>query len=126
VIASNNDGVWNEEGDALAFQLRPHFYQTRAFYSLCLAGVAALVWAAVRVRERRLRGRERELAREVDQALAQVKVLSGLLPICASCKRIRDQAEAWRPLESYIQEHSQADFTHGICPECMHRLYPDL
>ena len=62
----------------------------------------------------------------MDQALAQVKVLSGLLPICASCKRIRDQAEAWRPLESYIQEHSQADFTHGICPECMHRLYPDL
>lgn len=126
VIASNNDGVWNEEGDAIAFQLRPRFYQTRVFYGLCLAAVAALVWAAVRVRERRLRDRERELAREVDQALAQVKVLSGLLPICASCKRIKDQAESWRPLESYIQEHSQADFTHGICPECMHKLYPDL
>lgn len=129
VMASNNDGVWNEQGAEIAFELRPHFYQTSVFWGACAVAIVGLAWAGVRARERRLHARQEELAREVEQAIAQVKVLSGLLPICASCKRIRDSkapGETWRPLESYIQEHSQADFTHGICPECMHKLYPDV
>jgi PAS domain S-box-containing protein len=66
------------------------------------------------------------LIEELRHALAQVKALSGLLPICASCKKIRDDQGYWQHLECYIQEHSQAEFTHGICPECMERLYPGL
>jgi len=63
---------------------------------------------------------------ELADALAQVKKLSGLLPICANCKKIRDDAGYWQNVEIYIQEHSEADFSHGMCPDCMQELYPDL
>ena len=59
-------------------------------------------------------------------ALKDVKQLTGLLPICASCKKIRDDQGYWQQIEKYVQEHSDANFTHGICPECQERLYPDV
>ena len=62
----------------------------------------------------------------LEKALGEVKQLSGLLPICASCKNIRDDEGKWQPLEPYIQARTSADFTHGICPECVHELYPDF
>ncbi|MBU6408753.1 MAG: PAS domain S-box protein [Verrucomicrobia bacterium] len=71
------------------------------------------------ITRRKREERERtELIRELTDALKQVKKLSGLLPICASCKRIRDDRGYWQQLESYISEHSEAVWTHGICPEC--------
>ena len=63
---------------------------------------------------------------ELQKALAQVKQLSGLLPICASCKKIRDDQGDWRQIEGYIQSHSDAHFSHGLCPQCARKLYPDL
>jgi PAS domain-containing protein len=70
---------------------------------------------------------ERErLVQELQTALARVKQLSGLLPICANCKKIRNDEGYWSQVEAYIQSHSEATFTHGICPECLHRLYPEL
>jgi AmiR/NasT family two-component response regulator len=60
------------------------------------------------------------------EALAKVKMLSGLLPICASCKNIRDDEGYWHQLEGYIQDHSEAEFSHGVCPDCMKKLYPDF
>jgi len=63
---------------------------------------------------------------ELQSALAEVKKLGGLLPICASCKKIRDDKGYWQQIELYIRDHSEADFTHGICPECSARLYPNL
>ncbi len=69
---------------------------------------------------------EREkLISELKAALAEVKTLSGLIPICASCKKIRDDNGYWQQVESYIQRHSEAKFTHGLCPDCMLKLYPD-
>ncbi len=65
------------------------------------------------------------LIQELTDALTQVKTLSGLLPICASCKKIRNDNGYWEAVETYISEHSDADFTHGICPECVQRLYPE-
>jgi len=62
----------------------------------------------------------------LEDALASVKTLSGLLPICASCKRIRDDNGYWNQIESYISEHSEADFSHSLCPDCARKLYPDL
>lgn len=67
-----------------------------------------------------------ELIAELQQALAQVRTLSGLLPICASCKKIRDEQGHWHQIEAYIREHSEAQFSHGICPECARELYPDF
>jgi len=66
------------------------------------------------------------LAGELDTARTQVRVLSGLLPICASCKNIRDDAGRWHGLEQYIQSRTEAQFTHGLCPKCVKKLYPDL
>jgi Na+/melibiose symporter-like transporter len=62
---------------------------------------------------------------ELRDALRKVRTLSGLLPICASCKSIRDDTGYWNQIESYIRSHSEAEFTHGICPDCAKKLYPD-
>ena len=71
--------------------------------------------------------RERDrLIVELKEALSKVKLLSGLLPICASCKKIRDDQGYWNQVEKYIGEHSDARFSHSICPECVKKLYPDL
>jgi len=67
-----------------------------------------------------------ELISKLQDALNNVKKLSGLLPICSSCKKIRNDNGYWKQIEGYIAEHSEAVFTHGICPDCMKRLYPNL
>ncbi len=59
------------------------------------------------------------------EALSNVKILSGLLPICASCKKIRDDKGYWKQIEAYIRDHSEADFSHSICPECAKKLYSE-
>lgn len=76
-------------------------------------------------RKRAAEERERLIA-ELQQALAEVKTLSGLLPICASCKKIRDDGGYWRQVESYFQAHSDVSFSHGICPDCVKVLYPEF
>jgi AmiR/NasT family two-component response regulator len=66
-----------------------------------------------------------KLISDLQGALAKVKVLSGLLPICASCKNIRDEEGYWHRVEEYIRDHSEADFSHSVCPTCAQRLYPE-
>ena len=63
---------------------------------------------------------------ELKDALRKVKTLRGLLPICASCKKIRDDNGYWNQIESYIRTHSEVEFSHGICPDCSKKLYPDF
>jgi len=63
---------------------------------------------------------------ELQKAMAEIKTLSGMLPICAACKKIRDDQGYWNQIESYISEHSEAAFSHSICPACAKKLYPDL
>jgi len=63
---------------------------------------------------------------KLQEAISKVKVLSGFLPICASCKKIRDDKGYWNQIESYIRDHSEAEFSHGICPDCAVKLYPEL
>ncbi len=60
--------------------------------------------------------------KELEEALAKIKTLRGLIPICSSCKRIRDDTGYWQQLEKYITEHSEADFTHGLCSECLKQM----
>jgi hypothetical protein len=68
----------------------------------------------------------KERTLELQKALAEVKVLSGFLPICASCKKIRNDQGYWSQIEEYIRDHSEAEFTHSICPGCFGKLYPEL
>jgi len=71
--------------------------------------------------------KEREnLICELREALANIRTLKGLLPICSACKKIRDDEGYWSQMESYIQDRSEAEFSHGICPDCAKELYPDL
>jgi PAS domain S-box-containing protein len=70
--------------------------------------------------------RLRDTLAERDAALENVRVLSGLLPICASCKKIRDDSGRWQQMEAYISGHSQAKFSHGLCPDCVQRYYEEL
>ncbi|MDJ0782642.1 MAG: response regulator [Desulfosarcinaceae bacterium] len=80
--------------------------------------------------------RNRQLARqnteletintELKRALERIKTLEGILPICSYCNKIRDEAGNWKQLESYISSHSEAEFSHGICPACIQRHHPDL
>ena len=67
-----------------------------------------------------------KLILDLQKALTEVKTLSGLLPICSSCKKIRDDEGYWQQIEEYIRDHSEADFTHGICNECVEKLYPEF
>jgi hypothetical protein len=83
--------------------------------------------------EEELRNYETHLEEMVDQrtkelqsALANVKMLTGMLPICASCKNIRDDEGYWHQVEVYIRSHSEVEFSHGICPDCTIKLYPEL
>jgi GAF domain-containing protein len=78
-----------------------------------------------------LKRKEVELEREqvigeLKEALRNIKTLKGLLPICASCKKVRDDRGYWDQIETYVSRHSEAEFSHGICPDCVRRLYPDL
>ena len=126
VIACNNDGVWNKTGASYSFQLPPRFYQTLWFSGLVLLALAGLAGGGYALKIQRLRARERELQRRVDEAVAEVKVLSDLLPICSGCKKIRDDKGYWSQIENYIAVHADIKFSHSLCPDCLKRLYPDI
>ena len=102
-----------------------------AHLALWLLGMTGLIFGArnlqrhTRARQRAEAERERLIA-ELQEALANVKTLSGLIPICASCKKIRDDQGYWTQLETYLKQHSTAEFSHGLCLDCMRKLYPDL
>lgn len=67
-----------------------------------------------------------EVIYELNDVITRVKTLSGLLPICASCKKIRDDEGYWYQVEEYIEKYSDAEFSHGLCPDCIKKLYPDM
>jgi len=100
-----------------------YFLEKREAKTLSLVNIAL----QKEIDERRRVEKERErLISELQKALDEVNTLSGLLPICASCKKIRDDKGYWNQIESYISDRSEAEFSHGICPECAKELYPEF
>ena len=90
------------------------------------AQVAGAIIINQDITDRRRHELEREgLLGQLQAAIAQVHTLSGLLPICAGCKKIRDEAGQWRSIEAYVEGRSTVQFSHGLCPDCVERLYPD-
>jgi hypothetical protein len=81
-----------------------------------LSSFAAIGWALSMIRGLLLA--ERKSAEDLRRTLAEIKLLEGLLPICAQCKKIRNDQGLWQPMETYIGEHSSAQFSHGYCPDC--------
>jgi len=108
------------EGEERNLELSAFAMRNSLGEPLCYVGIKRDITQRKREEQERLK-----LIQELTDALATVKTLSGLLPICASCKKIRDDNGYWQQVETYIQKHSNADFTHGICPDCIKRLYPE-
>ena len=135
VVAANENGLWGTQGASLAFEIEPYLWQTAWFQVGAVVAALAAALGAVRLRTRGLRRREveltarveeelrreAELAARVEEEMRKVKILAGLLPICAWCKKIRDEGGAWHRLESYVSSRTQAKFTHSICPDCYAR-----
>ncbi|MBU4054509.1 MAG: PAS domain-containing protein [Proteobacteria bacterium] len=89
--------------------------------------VLGTVHVARDVSRQKLEAKEKEdLIQELEKALMDVRKLSGIIPICTSCKKIRDDQGYWQQIEQFISEHTQMNFSHGICPNCVRKLYPDL
>jgi len=106
-----------------------HYLKIISFYLVYKAIIEAGLKRPYSLLFRNLKKSEEELRKQrnkLRETLEQVKILSGLLPICANCKKIRDDKGYWNQIESYIRDHSDAKFTHGICPECVKEFYPDI
>ena len=125
VRAANDEGLWSADSASVSFRLRPHLYQTAWFKAFLAALGAAAAFGAHRLRVHQLRAGEKELKRRVEEALSHVKLLRGMLPVCASCKKIRDDRGYWSQMETYFAQHTSVDFSHGICPDCIQKLYPE-
>ena len=106
-----------------------HYFKIVSFYLIYKAIIETGLVKPYDLLFRNLKQSEEDLRYERDnlqKALAKVKTLSGLLPICANCKKIRDDKGYWNQIEAYIRDHSEADFSHSICPECAKNLYPEF
>ena len=90
--------------------------------------ILSLLFIQQREMNRRIKAEEGriDLIKELQKTLSEVKTLRGFLPICSNCKKIRDDKGYWNQIESYIRDRSDAEFSHGICPECAKKLYPDM
>lgn len=79
------------------------------------------------IREREIAENEKDAAiAKLEKAIAEIKILKGFIPICANCKKIRDDAGYWQHVETYIRDRSEIEFSHYICPDCSKKLYPDF
>lgn len=126
VIASADAGqTWSEPSTPLVVVVQPFFYQTTWFAVLVSLGGVFVVAGGLMWRLRQHRRREAELQARVNAALADVHTLQGMLPICAWCKKIRNDGGYWEQIEVYVHEHSAASFTHGICPDCVKQFDAD-
>lgn len=97
------------------------FSAAAGLLTLSLENAEAFLKREVEARTAELKKRNEDL----EHAMREIKVLQGFLPICASCKKIRDDEGYWQELETYVEKHSEAEFSHGLCQVCIKRLYPD-
>jgi energy-coupling factor transporter transmembrane protein EcfT len=106
-------------------RLKALFWRSYIIFSLVICILLILIVVFSFRMDKAAKERE-NIILELQDALAEVITLRGIIPICSSCKKVRDDKGYWNQIESYIRDHSEADFSHSICPECAKELYPDL
>jgi hypothetical protein len=147
IKGANNDGVWNEQGSSISFTISHPWWMTAWFRVSVLIILAMAILLLHKVRVRSIHERSIWLKNEVDlrtshiselnvkllkhnqdleTALSEIKTLQGIVPICSYCKKIRDDEGYWDQVETYLSQHSEAKFSHGICPDCAKEHYPEL
>ncbi len=140
VEAAGSDGKWTAATSVVELTIAAPFWRRGWFAALCVLAAAMLAATSHRLRLRRVEVKNRELEtrvvertselveekRKVEDALAEVKTLSGMLPICSACKNVRDDRGYWERIEIYIRDRSEAEFTHGLCPDCVEGYLVDL
>ena len=110
--------------DIISSQNRVIYLTAAVFILLWCTGLVGLYFSFKNLNASEKK-RERVIL-DLEDALSRVKTLSGMIPICASCKKIRNDSGYWEQVESYIAHHTDSEFTHGICPECARKLYPQF
>jgi len=106
-------------------RLKAQFWRSYIIFSLVICIFLILIVVFSFRMDKGAKERE-NIILELQDALAEVITLRGIIPICSSCKKVRDDKGYWNQIESYIRDHSEADFSHSICPECAKELYPDF
>ena len=106
----------------------PQWFEGRVYPFNFQGGERTVVlWMAINITEKKKAQHEREKAiKELQQALIEIKTLRGLLPICIYCKQVRDDEGFWRRVDEYVQKHTEVRFSHGICPDCMKKHFPEF
>jgi ligand-binding sensor domain-containing protein len=117
-VAVGRDGSWNEDALALEVVRAAHVYETGAFRAALVTLSLAAGFGVHRLRLARHRSTERALQARFDEAMAEVKALSGLLPICAWCRRVRNDEGYWSQIETFVKDRSEAEFAESTCPGC--------
>jgi integral membrane sensor domain MASE1 len=119
--------VWSTARGYGPFAASPHDINIEFTWLFIAACAAMALFGGIVVEERWAHTvRQQRLVAELERALSEVRTLKGLLPICANCKQIRDADGRWQSFDRYISSHSEAKFTHGMCPKCAAMLYPDI
>ena len=119
IVGVASAGVWLA---ADYFSGHPYTHVSFALWNTMIRLVAFLVLGFAVERIRTLLTQERNISDRLEKMLSQVKTLTGLLPICAECKKIRNDAGYWQQIEDYVEKHSDAQFTHGLCQQCSAKL----
>lgn len=104
----------------------PHFHERRSFQAAALLAAALLLGALYRMRMLQMKREKERLQKRIDDAIDSIQVLSGLLPVCSWCHKVREDTGYWGQLEAYVAAHSSAQFSHGVCPDCLRKHYPQL
>jgi hypothetical protein len=110
----------------IAFLYKPPVpYMWKAVCNRGLALFAVWITAILGLQRKKAEEMREEALRLREKALNEIRILRGILPVCSWCKKVRNDQNIWIQIEKYIKEHSEADFSHSLCPECANSLYPE-
>ncbi len=127
LIAHSGVQVYEYQVQSKSQQAKRHVVFHKATFEHADGRLGGIIGGIMDITARKDAEMQKELViAELRQAMHKVKLLSGMFPICANCKKIRDDKGYWNQIEAYIHDHSEAEFSHSICPDCMKTLYPEF